>query len=128
MKPWDSRPRDRSPWALSRIPSIFDDLRARKRGALMPFITAGYPSIAATEQVLPALEQAGASIVELGIPFSDPIADGPVIAQSMHKALQAGVTPRQIFDLVKRVRAKTKLGLVAMVSDSIITRMGPERF
>lgn len=113
---------------MSRIDSIFCELRARKRRALMPFITAGYPSLAVTRQVIPALETAGASIVELGIPFSDPIADGPVIASSMHAALAKGVTPRRVFDLVREVRPRTNLGLVAMVSDSIITRLGPEQF
>lgn len=94
----------------------------------MPFITAGYPTLEITQQALLALEQAGASIVELGIPFSDPIADGRVIAASMHEALRAGVTPRMVFEMVRRVRPHTKLGLVAMVSDSIVTRMTPERF
>lgn len=111
-----------------RIDSIFANLRAANRRALMPFVTAGYPSLDATAQVLPALERAGASIVELGFPFSDPIADGPVIAESMHHALVTGVTPTAIFEMVARARQATNLGLVAMVSDSIITRMGPERF
>jgi tryptophan synthase alpha chain len=113
---------------LNRITSIFTELRTRKRAALMPFITAGYPSLDATEQMIPALESAGASIIELGFPFSDPIADGPVIAASMHEALKAGVTPRSVFDLVARVRSRTAVGIVAMVSESIITRMGPEQF
>ncbi len=78
--------------------------------------------------MIPALEAAGASIVELGIPFSDPIADGPVIAASMHEALEAGVTPAGIFDMVRRLRAGTRLGLVAMVSASIVERTGPPRF
>jgi tryptophan synthase alpha chain len=112
----------------NRIDDIFADLRAHHRAALMPFVTAGFPSLEVTERVLPMLERAGASIVELGIPFSDPIADGPVIAQSMHAALQAGVTPHAVFEMVKRVRPHTQLGLLAMVSDSIITRMLPERF
>lgn len=94
----------------------------------MPFITAGYPSLEVTAKALPALERAGAAIVELGFPFSDPIADGPVIASSMHEALKAGVTPRKIFELVKRVRANTRMGLISMVSDSIVTRIGPEHF
>jgi tryptophan synthase alpha chain len=112
----------------NRIEAIFTDLRAANRRALMPFVTAGYPSLDVTEQLLPEMEKAGASVVELGIPFSDPIADGPVIAASMHAALQAGVTPAKVFSMVKRVRPRTKIGIVAMVSDSIITRMGPERF
>ena len=113
---------------MARIDSIFTDLRARKRTALMPFVTAGYPSLDSTRRVLPAVERAGASVIEIGIPFSDPIADGPVIASSMHEALTQGVTPRDVFDVVREVRPHVKLGLVAMVSDSIITRMGPEQF
>jgi tryptophan synthase alpha chain len=115
---------------MSRIDGIFAELRALggRRGAIMPFITGGYPSLEITAQTIPALEQAGASICEIGFPFSDPIADGPVIASSMHEALKSGVTPRKIFETIKNTRVKTKLGLIAMVSDSIITRMGPERF
>ena len=62
------------------------------------------------------------------MPFSDPIADGPVIAASMHQALLSGVTPKSVFELVKKVRPTTELGLIAMVSDSIIQRIGPEEF
>lgn len=111
-----------------RIIRIFQTLRSEGRTALMPFVTAGYPTISATVQTIPALENAGASIVEIGVPFSDPIADGPVIAASMHEALEAGVTPATVFDAVRAVREQTQLGLIAMVSDSIVMRIGPERF
>jgi tryptophan synthase alpha chain len=97
----------------------------------MPFLTGGFPSLEATRRVIPALEAAGASIVEIGFPFSDPIADGPVIAASMHRALQQGVTPADLLELISEARSQTHLGLVAMVSDSIISRYrgeGPERF
>jgi len=113
---------------MSRLDAIFAQIRSTGRKAIMPFVTGGYPSLDVTKRVIPELERSGASIVEIGFPFSDPIADGPVIAASMHQTLQAGVTPVMIFEMVKRVRPLTKLGLVAMVSDSIITRMGPERF
>jgi tryptophan synthase alpha chain len=113
---------------LSRIASIFTELGANRRAALMPFITAGYPSLEVTRRVIPALEAAGASVVEIGFPFSDPIADGPVIAHSMHEAMKAGVTPRMVFEVIQAVRPHTGLGLIAMVSDSIVTRMGPEEF
>jgi tryptophan synthase alpha chain len=113
---------------MSRIDDIFASLRAEGATALMPFITAGYPSLDVTEKVLPKLEKAGARIVEIGFPFSDPIADGPVIASSMHEALAGGVTPRKIFDLVKHIRPTVGLGLIAMVSESIIARIGEERF
>ena len=112
----------------SRIDSIFADLRAQDRTALMPFLTAGYPSLDVTEAAIPALAEAGASIIELGIPFSDPIADGPVIAASMYDALQSGVTPEAVFDMVRRVRPTTEVGLIAMVSASIVHRYGVETF
>jgi tryptophan synthase alpha chain len=112
----------------NRIDDIFASLRAQHQLALMPFVTAGYPSLEITAVAIPALERAGASVVEIGFPFSDPIADGPVIASSMHQALKAGVIPDKVFDLIHAVRHQVKIGLVAMVSDSIITRMGPEVF
>ena len=113
---------------MNRIDSIFENLRAEGKTALMPFLTAGYPSLEVTRQVIPALGESGASILEIGFPFSDPIADGPVIAGSMHEALMAGVTPRKIFDMISAIRSETSLGLVAMVSQSIVFRSGHDRF
>lgn len=113
---------------MNRINSIFKQLKADRKTALMPFLTAGYPSLEVTRQVIPTLEEAGASILEIGFPFSDPIADGPVIAGSMHEALMAGVTPGKIFDLISDIRPETSLGLVAMVSQSIVFRTGSDRF
>jgi tryptophan synthase alpha chain len=111
--------------AMNRIDSIFKDLLAAKRPALMPFVCGGHPSIEATSLLLAALERAGASIVEVGFPFSDPIADGPVIAAAMHEALAAGVTPQQVFDSVRAARRSgVSLGTVAMVSVSIVHRIG----
>jgi len=114
---------------MSRIASIF----AAHRPALIPFITGGYPSLEVTRRVVPALQNAGAAIIEIGFPFTDPIADGPVIADSMHQALLKGVTPQAIFEAVKQVRPQVSAGLMAMVSDSIVTRYGgkgdgPESF
>jgi tryptophan synthase alpha chain len=114
---------------MNRIDTIFADLRAANRRALMPFLCAGRPSAASLPDMLLAMERAGASIVEVGFPFSDPIADGPVIAAAMHEALQAHITPRQILDGVKSARDKgLAIGLVAMVSVSIVQRIGAERF
>ncbi len=113
---------------MPAIASIFARLRSDGRTALIPFVTAGYPSLDVTAELLPALESAGASIIELGIPFSDPIADGPVIAASMHEALRRGVTPPAVFDMVRAARGRTKAALVAMVSISIVARMGPKSF
>lgn len=113
---------------MNRIDRIFHDRRRAGQRTLMPFVTAGDPDPASTEALLPALEQAGASVVELGIPFSDPIADGPVIEQSMTRALNRGTTLSDVLAMVRSVRAKVELGLVAMVSYSIVYRYGLERF
>ena len=113
----------------SHIPSIFAALRARNAKALMPFICGGHPRPGDTARILPALEKAGASIVEIGFPFSDPIADGPVIAAAMHEVLKLGVTPHTVLAEIKQARANgTKLGIVAMVSISIVHRFGAPRF
>lgn len=91
----------------------------------MPFVCGGHPSDAASRAVLPALQRAGAHIVEIGFPFSDPIADGPVIAAAMHEALSHGVTPQGVLGSVAAARRDgLSLGLVAMVSVSIVHRMG----
>jgi tryptophan synthase alpha chain len=115
----------------SRIDDIFARQRAAGRTGLIPFVTGGYPSLDATAAALAALEKVlgpDGGVVEIGIPFSDPIADGPVIAASMHEALEAGVTPPDVFQTVRRLRPGSGLGLVAMVSASIVHRMGPGRF
>ena len=96
--------------------------------ALMPFVTGGYPRLEETARLLPALARAGARAIEIGFPFSDPIADGPIIAQSMSEALRIGTTPARIFEMVRSVRASTPAALLAMVSCSIVQRMGGETF
>src|SRR5690606_28783253 len=98
------------------------------RKLLMPFVCGGHPSPSDMEQTLPALCESGASILEIGIPFSDHIADGPVISQAMHLALEAGVTPRSVIESVQRIRSTLSAGVVAMVSVSIIERYGRDRF
>lgn len=102
----------------------FASPRVPGTGVLIPFLTGGFPNLDATEAALPALADAGGAIIEVGFPFSDPIADGPVIASSMHEALQAGATPERLFAAVTRVSSRTRAALVAMVSDSIVGRMG----
>ena len=94
----------------------------------MPFVTAGHPTADTTSAAIVGMLEAGASIVEVGIPFRDPIADGPVIAASMHRALQAGVTPNTAFSMMADARTKTDGGVVAMVSWSIVSRIGCAAF
>lgn len=110
-----------------RIDQIFADLRARDRKALMPFVCGGYPAPGILPRLLTGLEQVGASIVEIGFPFSDPIADGPVIASAMHEAIARGSTARSILEEVASVRGSLSMGLVAMVSVTIIHRLGGPR-
>ena len=88
----------------NRLVSAFSDLRAAGKKALVPFITAGYPDLETTEALLRDFESRGVRICELGIPFSDPIADGPVIQASYTEALAAGITSDRIFEMVRRYR------------------------
>lgn len=108
---------------MSRLPEAF-----KKRKALITYITAGDPSLSRTEQLVYALEKAGADVIELGIPFSDPLADGPIIQASHQRALKKKVYLKEVFRLVKKLRKKTRLPLVFMLSDNLIERYGRERF
>lgn len=113
---------------MSRIEDIFADMRADGRKALMPFLCAGYPPGGSLSDSLKAVQDAGAPVAEVGIPFSDPIADGPVIAAAMHEALEHGVTTDGVLEEISAVRDELTVGLVAMVSVSIVQRRGAERF
>jgi tryptophan synthase alpha chain len=98
------------------------------RIALMPFIPAGYPDLQTTAACLVALENAGATLIEIGFPFSDPIADGPTIQESFTEALKKHVKVSDIFAMVREARKSVSLPLVAMVSYSIVFRYGVHRF
>ena len=90
---------------MSRIADRFSALRARNRTALVPFVTAGDPSHAATVPAMHAMVEAGADIVELGVPFSDPMADGPVIQRASERALAAGMSFAKVLDIVHEFRS-----------------------
>ncbi|MCH2138745.1 MAG: tryptophan synthase subunit alpha [Phycisphaerales bacterium] len=113
---------------MGRIDTIFTALRAEGGRALMPFITGGHPTTAATTAMLEGFADAGAAIAEVGLPFSDPIADGPVIAGAMHDVLHAGTTIDDVLRAVRTAKAHTDMGLVAMVSHSIVHRRGDGDF
>lgn len=115
---------------MSRIDDTFADLRSRGRKALIPFVCGGHPRPGSTAELLRVMERAGSRIVEVGIPFSDPIADGPVIAAAMSESLAGGTTPRSILDEVAAVRSSLDIALVAMVSFTIVHRWkgGPHGF
>jgi tryptophan synthase alpha chain len=88
---------------MSRIASKFAALAAAGRKALIPFVTAGDPSLEATVPVMHALVAAGADVIELGVPFSDPMADGPVIQQASERALARGIGLAQVLDAVRAI-------------------------
>lgn len=113
---------------MPTIQSTFAALREKKHLALMPFIPAGYPDLATTAALLPAMEKAGANLFEIGIPFSDPIADGPTVQAAFTAALAKGLKLTDIFSTIQQVRPRVTVPLVAMVSFSIVYRYGVERF
>ncbi|MCC5831269.1 MAG: tryptophan synthase subunit alpha [Phycisphaeraceae bacterium] len=113
---------------MNRITAIFEELRAQGRKALMPFLTGGDPDLETTRRLILAAQRQRASICEIGFPFSDPIADGPVIQASMHRALREGLRCSDLFEMVRSIRGELTIGLVAMVSFSLIHRQGIDRF
>ena len=114
---------------MNRIIDIFKRAKESNHPVLLPFVCAGSPTVDSLVELLPALEAGGASIVEIGFPYSDPVADGPTIAAAMHEAIGQGMNPDLIFDQVASIRDQVELGLVAMVSSSIVVALGgPEVF
>lgn len=108
---------------MSRLSEIF-----KNRKALITFITAGDPNLSTTEKLIYDLEKSGADIIELGIPFSDPLADGPVIQASHLRALKKNVSLADVFKLVTKVRKKTQIPICFMLSYNLILQYGIEKF
>ena len=113
---------------IAKLDRTFAQLRERGEKALIAYVMAGDPSLQETEQLVVELEQAGADIIELGVPFSDPIADGPVIQQAAERALRSGTSLRKILSMVTRLRVRTQIPLVLMAYYNSIHAFGPERF
>ncbi len=114
---------------MNRLKTCFDKLRAEKRAALIPFITAGDPNPTLTVPMMHTLVEAGADIIELGIPFSDPMADGPVIQRASERALAAGTRLRDVLDIVKSFREQNQTTpIVLMGYLNPIEIMGYETF
>ena len=112
----------------SKLDRTFAQLRQNGEKALIAYVMAGDPSLPITEQLVVELERAGADIIELGVPFSDPIADGPVIQQAAERALRSGTTLRAILSMITGLRKKTQVPLVLMAYYNNIHAFGPERF
>jgi tryptophan synthase alpha chain len=109
---------------MSRISEVFERARAESRAAFIAYLTAGDPSPEATVGLARTLESAGADILELGVPFSDPIADGPVLQRAAARALAAGVTLETVFAIARRIRSETRLALVLFSYANPLHRMG----
>src|SRR5262245_4723325 len=111
---------------MNAVDALFQRLRSQGRKAFLPFLTAGDPSLTATAELLRELARHVSGPIEVGFPYSDPIADGPVIQASYTRALDAGVNLNDIFATIRRLDVEAPL--VGMGSYSLVHRRGPERF
>ena len=112
----------------NRIDRRFIELKSKKEKALITYVCAGDPDLTVTEQLILQMADSGADVIELGVPYSDPIADGPVIQAAGQRALQNGVKTENIFLMVQQVRAKTQVPLILMIYYNCILQYGVERF
>jgi len=110
---------------LSRIASVFAQ---KKHTALIPYITVGYPSIETTLKIVPLLASSGCDIVELGVPFSDPLADGATIQRASYEALRQGVTPKVCLEVAQELRRQVEIPLVFMTYYNPVLKFGLEQF
>jgi tryptophan synthase alpha chain len=113
---------------VSRIGRRFDNLRARSEKALICFLTAGDPDLEATRSLALEMERAGVDVLEIGVPFSDPLADGASIQASSHRALARGTTVGRVLELVSEIRHESELPIVLMTYTNPAQRYGLERF
>ena len=113
---------------MSRIDEIFSRLKDEGRKAFVPYITCGDPNLARTEQIVLALQDAGANCIELGVPFSDPMADGPTIQAASQRALAAGTTLPKVLEMISRVRPNVEVGLSIFSYYNPVLRYGVEKF
>ena len=112
----------------NRIDRKFAILRDKKKKAFIAFITAGDPDLKTTEKLVLAFEKVGIDVVELGIPFSDPLADGPTIQASSQRALKKHITLRKIFRSVRNIRKKSEIPLVLMTYYNPVFKFGEQKF
>lgn len=112
----------------SRIAGKFRDLGKKNRKAFIPYIMAGDPNIKRTRELINVLEGCGADIIELGVPFSDPLADGPTIQKAAQRALDEGVTLKKVIAFVAELRAGTQIPIILMTYYNPIFKYGEERF
>ncbi len=113
---------------MNRIEERFEILRGRGETAFIPYITAGDPSLAQSEQIVYALERAGADVIEFGVPFSDPVGDGAAIQEAAQRALALGATLPEVLKTVKRIRANSQVPLMLFSYFNPILAHGLEKF
>ncbi|MFA5974962.1 MAG: tryptophan synthase subunit alpha [Elusimicrobiota bacterium] len=113
---------------MNRIDKTFQQLKAKGRKALIGYVTAGFPNKSSLKRLIPLLEEAGLDLLELGVPFSDPIADGPTIQRASQVALSNGVTLEWILETVRELRSRVKLPIILMSYSNPVYAMGVERF
>ncbi|WP_446899609.1 tryptophan synthase subunit alpha [Clostridium sp. LBM24168] len=113
---------------MNRIDAKFKKLKEKNEKAMISFITAGDPDFETTSELVYSMEKAGADIIELGVPYSDPIADGPTIQKSSARSLKNGTTISKIMDCVKYIRSNTEVPLVYLVYYNSVFKYGIERF
>jgi tryptophan synthase alpha chain len=113
---------------MGKIEKEFINLKKKGKKAFITYFTFGFPSFAATRQILLALRGAPVDFIELGIPFSDPLADGPIIQEASHAALKGGATIDKFFSLVRALRSRIKVPLIAMTYYNPVLRFGMSRF
>jgi tryptophan synthase alpha chain len=112
----------------SRLAAAFEGIRRRGRGGLVTFLTAGDPDAATSAALLEAVAAGGADVLEVGVPFSDPLADGPVIQRATERALGGGTTLRSTLDIISRVRRHVAAPIVLFTYGNPVLRMGPDAF
>ncbi|MEK6713463.1 MAG: tryptophan synthase subunit alpha, partial [Nitrospirota bacterium] len=113
---------------MGRIEETFAKLKSNNEKALITYIMAGDPDLQTTESLIQVIERAGADILELGVPFSDPIADGPTIQRASDRALKSKTTLKKVMSLVKLVRKKVAVPIIVMTYYNIILQYGLKRF
>ena len=113
---------------MNRIDNLFKTLREQRKKAFIVYITAGYPSLDATEKLIVTLARSGVDLIEIGIPFSDPLADGPTIQKSSYQALLKGARVKSILRTVKKARAKTTIPFVFMTYYNPVLHYGARNF
>jgi tryptophan synthase alpha chain len=113
---------------MARIGDAFATVRANKRGGLVTYVTAGDPDAKASAAILIALARCGADVLEVGVPFSDPLADGPVIQRASERALAGGTTLRGTLEIVRAVRAAVETPIVLFTYANPVVRMNSTVF